>query len=370
MTWNNDWREYDLSYQADQIVNMEAIEEPDPNDPDSLVAPTLDQFEEQEVDWLIDGYIPRKQITIMCGDGGVGKTSVWASITADLSAGRPTIFDVLKDIVPQREPMHVIFFSAEDTVEQVIKKKLRQANANMQNIRTISLASEDFDKIYFGSPYLESLYRKYKPDLVIYDPIQSFVGEKIKMSDRNALRAKTRPLIEWGAQYGAASLLLMHSNKQSNVWGRQRMADSADLWDISRSVIMVGNTGEDDLKYLSHEKSNYGKTSKTILFNNSSGLPVVYATTEKKDKDFVLEASKRKNEENSGSTLQDVCNFILTELADHKEGMIASDLDSLLLNLGYKRYLIVKAKKELKDGKLIKYVKPKEMGGNWVIKLP
>ena len=367
----NGWEEYDWRQQVEDIVHGDIVYEQAEEDPDALEAPTLEEFEEQEVDWLIDGYIPRKQISIMCGDGGVGKTSVWASLTADLSAGRPTILDGVNPVIEGREPMKILFFSAEDTVEQVIKKKLRQAKANMKNIRTISLASEDFDKIYFGSKYLEGLYKRYKPDLVIYDPIQSFVGEKIKMSDRNALRAKTRPLIEWGATYGAASLLLMHSNKQSNVWGRQRMADSADLWDISRSVMMVGDTGEDNLKYISHEKSNYGRTSKTILFSNETGLPVVYAVSEKKDKDFVLEASKRKNaERGQDDTLQDVCNFILTELGEHKEGMIASDLDELLLNLGYKKYLIIKAKKELKDGKLIKYVKPKEMGGNWVIKLP
>ena len=35
-------------------------------------------------------------------------------------------------------------------------------------------------------------------------------------------------------------LIIEHANKQSGVWGRKRIADSADIWDISRSVIMAG----------------------------------------------------------------------------------------------------------------------------------
>ena len=340
----------------------------DTEEPEDIDAPTLDEYEEQEVEWLVDGYIPRGQITIFCGDGGVGKTSVWASVLADLSAGRPTIFDVMSGKVINRKPMNVMFFSGEDTIENVIKKKLRQANANMKNIRSISLSNKNFEKIIFGSKELENLYAKYKPDLCVFDPLQSFIGEKIKMVDRNAMRSKTRPLIEWGSLYGTATLLVMHTNKQSNVWARQRMADSADLWDIARSVLLMGEADGKGLKYISHEKSNYGATSKTILFNNDTGLPVVYSTTDKKDRDFVLEASKKKNAAKEGSNLQDVCNFILSELGSRKEGMIASDLDTLLLDVGYTKWAVRNAKQELKAGNLIKYEKPKEMGGHWVVK--
>lgn len=370
---NRDWEAYDWRARAEEIVNEpipEYEEYIQANTEDEFEAPTLEEFEELEVDWLIDGYIPRGQITIFCGDGGVGKTSVWASLLADLSAGRPTIFDKLQGVEPHREPMKLMFFSGEDTIEQVIKKKLRQAKANMKNIRSISLSNKNFEKILFGSEYLEGLYAKYKPDLCVFDPLQTFIGEKIKMVDRNAMRAKTRPLIEWGSLYGTASLLIMHTNKQSNVWARQRMADSADLWDIARSVLLMGEADSEGMKYISHEKSNYGPTSKTILFDNKTGLPVVYATTDKKDRDFVMEASKKKNAEKEGSNMQEICNFILSELGQHKEGMNASDLDTLLLDVGYTRWAIRSAKKQLKESSLIKYEKPKEMGGHWIVKLP
>lgn len=54
---------------------------------------TLDKYEEKEPEWLIAGWIPKYQITVMCGDGGSGKTSVWCHICACLSSGEFTIFE-------------------------------------------------------------------------------------------------------------------------------------------------------------------------------------------------------------------------------------------------------------------------------------
>ena len=335
-------------------------------DDDELEAPTVDEFEEEEVEWIIPGYLPRGQISILCGNGGTGKTSLWVSLAASLSAGRPTLFDGSNPYAVGQEPMKIMFFSGEDTVENVIKKKLHNAGANMKNIRTVSLSSKNFDKIQFGSKYLEGLFRKYKPDLCVFDPIQSFVDRRIKMSDRNAIRQNMRTLIEWGSLYGTASLVVMHTNKLSNVWGRQRMADSADLWDIARCVWMVGDV-DDKQKYLSHEKSNYGKTGQTMLFQNSGGLPRFSGWSDKKDRDYVIEASKKRNSSDRGKTLNDVCNAILSELAEHPEGVPAKDMDELMLAMGHKAYLIKDAKKELKDAKKIKYSKH-EMNGNWWVK--
>lgn len=336
---------------------------------EELEAPTVDEFDEEEVEWIIPGWLPRGQITMLCGTGGTGKTSLWVSLIASLSSGERSIFNGTDPYVVKRESMKILFFSAEDTVENVIKKKLRAAGANMKNIRTVSLTSKNFEKIHFGSKYLEGLFRKYRPDLCVFDPIQNFVGSRIKMSDRNAIRQNMRTLIEWGSLYGTASLVVMHTNKLSNVWGRQRMADSADLWDIARCVWMVGDADSGGMKYLSHEKSNYGQTCRTMLFQNSGGLPRFYSWSEKKDRDFVLEASKQKNAHEKGDTLQDVCNAILSELAECEKGMVASDLDSLMIDLGYKKWQVKKAKTELKNSRLIKYEKPVEMGGNWIIKI-
>ena len=75
--------------------------------------------------------------------------------------------------------------------------------------------------------------------------------------------------------------------------GGSRLADSADIWDISRSVLVAGEAvGQDNVRYLSHEKSNYGCQQPTILYRIEDGKVVHAGQTDKRDRDFILEASR------------------------------------------------------------------------------
>ena len=38
---------------------------------------TLDTIPEEEAQWLVPGYLPQGQITLLAADGGVGKTTFW-----------------------------------------------------------------------------------------------------------------------------------------------------------------------------------------------------------------------------------------------------------------------------------------------------
>ena len=335
---------------------------------EDLNIPTLEDFEEQDVEWLINGYLPKGQITLICGTGGTGKTSVWVSLLSSISSGEPTLFDGYGGEFGRYrdDGRKVMFFSAEDTVENVIKKRLRRHGAKMKNILTLSLSDQRFDRVKFGSKYLEKLIEKHRPVLCVFDPLQAFVDGKIKMSDRNAMRQTMRYLIEWGDRYETTFLIVMHTNKQLNVWGRNRMADSADLWDIARCVWMVGDTDQDGVKYLSHEKSNYGKTGQTMLFRNDGGMPTFAGWSDKKDRDYVIAAAKVRN--SGGITdINEACNFILSTLEEYPEGIPTKDLTELMEDTDFKSWAINKAKAELKKSGKIAYVKT-GMSDPWKVK--
>lgn len=102
------------------------------------------------------------------------------------------------------------------------------------------------------------------------------------------MRNCLNPLIGWGEKYGCTFLIVVHTNKRQGVFGRNRVADSADIWDISRSVLIVGQT-QDGKRYLSHEKSNYGEPGATAIFDIVDGVAVFEEYSDKKDKDFVGE---------------------------------------------------------------------------------
>ena len=49
---------------------------------------TLDTIPEEEAQWLVPGYLPQGQITLLAADGGVGKTTFWCQLLGALSSGR------------------------------------------------------------------------------------------------------------------------------------------------------------------------------------------------------------------------------------------------------------------------------------------
>lgn len=311
----------------------------------------MDKVEEKEPDWLITDYIPRYQITSLAGDGGSGKTTVWCALAAAVSSGTKSFLEsFLPDDWGKGEAKKVMFFSAEDSYEYTLRRRLRKNGANLANILTIDIADERFQDIKFNSPFLEQLLNEYRPALCIFDPIQAFVPPDIRMGDRNAMRSCLSPLIGYGEKYGTTSLIIEHANKQSGVWGRKRIADSADIWDISRSVIMAGETSEDGIRYLSHEKSNYGQTGGTVLYAIVDEVIEFKGYTTKKDKDFVTETdfvSRQKPQR------EEAKEFILEFLKDGEKEV--SELDDMAKAMSISANSIKNAKAELKrDGK-IKY---------------
>lgn len=314
----------------------------------SLEVTTMDNVEEKSPDWLILDYIPKYQITSLAGDGGSGKTTVWCALAAAVSSGRtPFLLNGL-DIPFKDEPQKVMFFSAEDSYEYTLKRRLRKNGAKMENLMSIDIADERFQDVKLNSSFLEQLLEKYRPALCIFDPIQAFVPPDIRMGDRNAMRSCMAPLIGHGEKYGTTFLIIEHANKQSGVWGRKRIADSADIWDISRSVIMAGETNEKGIRYLSHEKSNYGPTAGTILYMIEDEVIKFKGYTEKKDKDFVTEVDYNTRQRPQKDEAKE---FILDFLQDGEKEV--SELNEMASAMSISGNALRNAKTELKKEKKV-----------------
>ena len=226
-----------------------------------------------EPEWLIPGYVPRYGITTLGGEGGTGKTSIICNIAAAVTTGRhPFMLDGIQ-IPFQGDPEKVLFFSAEDSWKYVLGKRLINNGANMDLIKYLPPSDPNFVDLNLNGELLEQFIAEHEPGLVLLDPIQSFIPENLRMGDRNAMRKCFTPLLGYGETYKTTFIIVVHVNKQSGVYGRKRIADSSDIWDASRSVLMLGETQEKGVRYLTQEKSNYGKLEKTALYTlNDKGI--------------------------------------------------------------------------------------------------
>ena len=313
---------------------------------------TLDEFEEEEATWLVPGWIPEGQITLLASDGGVGKTTLWCDIVSAISSGKPCILDPPGYT---RKPEKVCFLTTEDSVRKKLKKKLRLSGANMKNIITPDFLNDKDGQLRdmkFGSDKMKRFLSRYKFVLCVFDPVQGFVPPEINMGSRNAMRDCTAPLISLGEICGTTFLVVCHTNKRKGAYGRDRIADSADLWDIARSVIMTGFTEEQGIRYLSNEKNNYTELQETILYSfDENGLIQKEGTTWKRDREYMAETISAT----SAPKRDDCKEYILHALDDAGGSMKTKDLEEQAKEAGYSYRTTRRAKESLKKNGDIKY---------------
>ena len=328
--------------------------EPPPSEADPLLSlfKSLEDFPEEDAKWLIPGWIPAGQISVIAADGGIGKTTLWCHIIAALSNGTTCILDPPGYT---REPMKIMFLTTEDSVRKKLRKKLRLAGANMKNIITPDFVGDRsgmLHKLKFGSEELERVLRYFRPALCVFDPIQGFTPPRVNMGSRNEMRDCTAQLITIGEDINTTALIVCHTNKRKGACGRDRIADSADIWDIARSVLMAGFTEDQGVRYLSNEKNNYAQLQETVLFSIDSDEQIhKEGTSWRRDREYVMGAEQAKS-----SPMREDCKaFIMKTLHETGGAMPTADLDELITAAGYSFSSLKRAKADLKKEGNVRY---------------
>ena len=333
---------------------------------ESLPVLSAAAIEEKTTEWLFPGFIPRYQITVIAGDGGSGKTSIECNIAAAVTTGKQSLFthDIPEHFISS-DPENVLILSGEDDFSRVLKRKLRIAGADMERIFTVPIESPAFNKIKFKSQELEQAIQVSNARLVIFDPLQQFLPPNVDMSRRNAMRDCLSSLIGFGEKYKATFLIVCHSNKQTGNFARRRIADSADIWDIARSVLLVGNAEDRGTKYISHEKSNYGELQQTILFDLDGEQVIYRGRSDKKDADFVRDEKPPR----AAPARREAKELVLQTLQDNGGKMRVMDLDNTLKDMGISIHTLRRAKEDLKKEKMIFTHRTASFENEWMVEL-
>ena len=321
----------------------------------------------QSVAWLVPQLLPLGEVSLLGADGGTGKGIWQAQLIAYVTAGKTSGFFPQ----PPEKTGSVLIFSGEDDPGKVLKARLTAAGADMSRVMVVT------SDAYFartGSPLCipDTSFAKYvgkaAPALVIIDPLQSFLPAGVEMASRNQMRSALLPLKALCAKHGCAALISMHTNKRANVSGRARLADSSDIWDIARSVLMMGRDKNSEKLYLSHEKSSYSAPARTALLHIEqaqvegvkTAVAVFDSRTDKKDADFVEERRVR-----TAQTKEDTAQTILDILSESKTASMGSEelCAEVLKQMNCSKRTFDNARAELKQAGKIKTVKLRERDG-------
>ena len=222
----------------------------------------LGEYERREIKWLWSGRIPSGAITLLEGDGGVGKSYIVSDLVARLSAGNALPCDTAR-----ASAAAVCVFAAEDDPGSIMLDRYLAAGADLSRVY---VESETFDLSKRGIEYLERIVGEHQPRLIVFDPIIAYLAAGTDMNKANDVRALLAPLAEFAAKKDIAIVIVRHWNKAEKSSASYRGAGSADFRNASRSVLQVIRTG--DGCFVTVEKSNYGATGKTLTFSIDDGV--------------------------------------------------------------------------------------------------
>ena len=214
----------------------------------------------KEVEWLWYPYIPYGKITIIEGDPGEGKTTLVLKLAAALSRGLPLPCDDDKEY----EPIHIIYQTAEDGIEDTIKPRLEKAGADCSMIRVID---ETDKELSMTDDRLEQAIIETKARLIILDPIQAYIGATVDMHRANEIRPVLKHLGIIAEKHNCAIILIGHMNKASGNKAAYRGMGSIDFFAVARSVLLVGRIeGEPNTRIMAHDKSSLAPAGDAIGF--------------------------------------------------------------------------------------------------------
>lgn len=222
---------------------------------------SMDTVEAKEIEWLWKPYIPFGKLTIIQGDPGEGKTTFALRLAALLSKGQG--FDDEADIGISA-PVNVIYQTAEDGLADTVKPRLVSAGADCSRIKVID---ESKQSLSMDDKRLELAIKETEARLLILDPMQAYLGDKVDMNRANEAREMTKKLGALAERTGCAVILIGHMNKGSGGKAAYRGIGSIDFFAIARSVLLVARVPEDStIRAVAQIKNNLAMEGAVMAF--------------------------------------------------------------------------------------------------------
>ncbi|TXN20389.1 AAA family ATPase [Methylobacterium sp. WL9] len=228
-------------------------------------------------EWLVENWIPHKQVTLLYGDGGVGKTLIAQQLATAMAAGRNWLG------LPTRRA-RVMCFLCEDSEDELhrrqiaINRALEVDFADLSNLRIVSRVSGDnilarFErdgKMVFREVYHQLLAdaQAFRADLIIVDTLADiFGGNEI---DRAQVSAFVKQGLGGLARAIDGSVIALGHPSQSGMTSGKGTSGSGAWNNAARSRLYLTDLGG-NFRELENKKLNYGPAGSKLKLEWRAG---------------------------------------------------------------------------------------------------
>lgn len=249
------------------------------------------------VRWLWYPYIPVGKITLLQGDPGDGKSTMMMNIIAELSKGGAT-----PDGQAFGRPHKIIYQCSEDGAADTIKPRLEDSGADCRNIAFIN--EEVYDGLTLDDERIREAIISFRPQLVVIDPIQSYIGSDSDLQIAVRARKLMRRISMWASTYECAIVLIGHLSKKERSKELYRGLGSIDVVASARSVLQVErDEADEEIRIVKQIKNSLAPKGEDLMFEirplgfrwieqerASLGAPI------QRDSEIAMELPKNKHE--------------------------------------------------------------------------
>ena len=208
---------FDKDYCATLLEASQIVEKKFEEETDKINFVDLYDDPDEETEWVVENWLAKGELQLMCGKTSVGKGVVSNWMAAAISNGTP-----FPDGTPTKKST-VVIYTGEERRKNIVNPRLRNFNADERRIKFIANREKGEEKFEFDPSNEDHMYLLGEaltkiPDigLIIIDPVMNVVphgaNENSNLDVRNALK----PLIDIAEKANICCLAIVHPRKDSS----------------------------------------------------------------------------------------------------------------------------------------------------------
>jgi hypothetical protein len=205
--------------------------------------------------WLGRGWLPRREITVLVGAEGIGKSLLWVLMAMLVTTGKA--FPMFNWAA--RKPADVVVIVTEDSASEV-GARLRTAGADISRIHFFCAEDDGTGTPVFSggnngdmlllSGLLEQM--DVRPAFLVVDAWLDTVAGNLNIRDTQQARSALHPWKDLATRHDLAVLLVTHTNRMDTTNTRDLMGGTAALRQKARMVLFAARppAGDDSGQHL------------------------------------------------------------------------------------------------------------------------